>query len=557
MKRFALAIKLGSLSVFTGMTMGGCPGGDGLVASLRPPPVIIPFGSTQDTFVRSFEVDLSDYPETRSINWEFGDGSMQAGLPVSQGRIVSHTFSSNGTFQVIVHLFGPPDLAAGTGPEQIGVGSLPVDVTGPNELPIADFTVQEVFDDLGQTVSLARRFSALGSRDPDGTIELFEWDFGDGTTGEGIDVEHTYENSGRFVVRLTVTDDRGGEGTTTRTVLANSLPEAQFTFSIDATNALRVNFDGTGSSDADGPLTEFSWDFGDDSDEAFGAVISHTYAEPGDYTVVLTVTDEFGAMDSASQVVDVVGSEPFVRSVAPDVGIVGSNVVDAVLDGENFQSGATVLLRQGATPINGTSVEFVSPTTLRADFDLSAAPLGDYDVIVINPDNSSATRIAGFRVVTPDRVRLVTSMGDIVLDLVEDAPISTANFLEYVTDDFYNGTIFHRVIPDFVVQGGSELPDGSPQTPVRPPIQNEFSPTRSNIRGTVAYAKLPNNPNSATSGFFFNLDDNSENLDNQNGGFTVFANVIEGMDVVDAMAAVPLDGEQPVTDIVLIRAERE
>lgn len=557
MKRFALGIKLGGLSVLTGMTMGGCPDGDGLLGSLRPPPIIIPFGPTQDTFVRSFEVDLSGYPETRSINWEFGDGSMEVGLPVSQGRIVSHTFSSNGTFQVIVYLFGPPNLASGQGPEQIGVGTLPVGVSGPNQLPIADFTVQEVFDDLDQAVSLARRFSALGSRDPDGTIESFEWDFGDGTTGEGVDVEHTYENSGRFVVRLTVTDDRDGEGTTTRTVLVNSLPVAQFTFSIDASNALRVNFDGSASSDADGPLTELSWDFGDDSDPAFGAVVSHTYAEPDDYTVVLTVTDEFGAKASSSQVVDVVGSEPFVRSVTPDVGVVGSAVADAVLDGENFQSGATVQLRQGATTINGTSVEFVSITTLRADFNLSGAPLGDYDVVVTNPDNSTATLTAGFRVVTLDRVRLVTSMGDIVLDLVEDAPISTANFLQYVTDDFYDGTIFHRVIPDFVVQGGSQLPDGSPQEPQRPPIQNEFSPTRSNVRGTVAYAKLPNEPNSATAGFFVNLDDNSANLDTQNGGFTVFANVVVGMDVVDAMAAVPLDGEQPVTDILIIRAERE
>lgn len=87
---------------------------------------------------------------------------------------------------------------------------------------------------------------------------------------------------------------------------------------------------------------------------------------------------------------------------------------------------------------------------------------------------------------------------------------------------------------------------------------NEFSPTRSNVRATVAMAKVGGNPDSATSQFFVNLADNSANLDNQNGGFTVFATVVEGMDVVDTIAAVAVNGNDvPLEDVLLIRAERE
>lgn len=148
-------------------------------------------------------------------------------------------------------------------------------------------------------------------------------------------------------------------------------------------------------------------------------------------------------------------------------------------------------------------------------------------------------------------------MGDMVFELVSTAPITTANFLQYVEDKFYDGTIIHRVVPNFVIQGGGFLP-GMIQPPgIRGPIQNEFDPRRSNVRGTVAMAKLGSDPNSATSQWFVNLADNSSNLDTQNGGFTVFANVVEGMDVVDAIAAVPLNNDVPVTDVIVNTARRE
>lgn len=141
-------------------------------------------------------------------------------------------------------------------------------------------------------------------------------------------------------------------------------------------------------------------------------------------------------------------------------------------------------------------------------------------------------------------VRVITSLGDFSIELFDDVtPITVANFLNYVNSGRFNGTLIHRSVTDFVIQGGSfsfnatdnqldsVVTDGS--------IQNEFG--ISNTRGTVAMAKLGGDPNSATSGWFVNLSDNgggSANLDTQNGGFTVFGRVIDdGMTVVDNIAA--------------------
>ena len=178
-----------------------------------------------------------------------------------------------------------------------------------------------------------------------------------------------------------------------------------------------------------------------------------------------------------------------------------------------------------------------------------------------------------FTVLADPSVRLATSMGEVVIEiLLNDAPIASVNFLQYVDDGFYTGTIFHRVVadadPEFViVQGGGFLPGLVSRQGVRDPIVNEFGLDRSNVRATVAMAKLGGDPDSATSQFFFNVADNSENLDAQNGGFTVFARVTAGMDVVDAMAAVDTETRDnaegspmesvPVADITVTSATIE
>lgn len=138
-------------------------------------------------------------------------------------------------------------------------------------------------------------------------------------------------------------------------------------------------------------------------------------------------------------------------------------------------------------------------------------------------------------------VRVSTSVGDYSIELLDDtAPITVNNFLNYVNRNAYNGTYLHRVVADFVVQGGGyrfEPFVGPVDVPEDPPITNEFN--TSNTRGTVAMAKIEGDPNSATSQWFVNLIDNTS-LDTTNGGFTVFGNVLgEGMITVDAIAALP------------------
>jgi len=142
-------------------------------------------------------------------------------------------------------------------------------------------------------------------------------------------------------------------------------------------------------------------------------------------------------------------------------------------------------------------------------------------------------------------VTLQTSVGNLEISLFDSAaPHTVENFLGYVNRGAYNLSIIHRSVPGFIIQGGgytwNEATLSVAKVPADPAVVNEFSVDRSNVRGTIAMAKLGGNPNSATSEWFINLADNSGNLDNQNGGFTVFGQVINGMAVVDAIAALPI-----------------
>ena len=136
-------------------------------------------------------------------------------------------------------------------------------------------------------------------------------------------------------------------------------------------------------------------------------------------------------------------------------------------------------------------------------------------------------------------VIMQTPFGAVEIELFdEEAPETVANFLTYVNDGDYVNSFIHRSVPGFVVQGGGfTFVDGAyVSIPTDPPVINE--PGISNLRGTIAMAKLGGDPNSATSQWFFNLADNSANLDNTNGGFTVFGQVTgNGMDVIDQIAA--------------------
>lgn len=156
-------------------------------------------------------------------------------------------------------------------------------------------------------------------------------------------------------------------------------------------------------------------------------------------------------------------------------------------------------------------------------------------------------------------VEMRTDKGVMVISVDEKrAPLSAANFLQYVREGFFDGLIFHRVIPGFVIQGGGFTPDMQKRA-TRAPIQNEADNGRKNAKYTLSMART-NNPHSATSQFFINLADNAS-LDYSGGnpGYAVFGEVIKGREVVDAIAAVPTKNvgryrDVPATPIVIQKA---
>ncbi|NIW37582.1 MAG: peptidylprolyl isomerase A [Gemmatimonadetes bacterium] len=151
-------------------------------------------------------------------------------------------------------------------------------------------------------------------------------------------------------------------------------------------------------------------------------------------------------------------------------------------------------------------------------------------------------------------VTMKTSKGEIQIELYpEQAPISVENFLQYVDDGFYDGTVFHRVIPGFVIQGGGFTGDGQ-QKKTRPPIKNEAENGLKNDRGTLAMART-SVVDSATSQFFINLVDNDFlNHGTRDFGYAVFAKVVSGLDIVDTIGEV--ENNSPSGAVVIESARR-
>jgi len=165
-----------------------------------------------------------------------------------------------------------------------------------------------------------------------------------------------------------------------------------------------------------------------------------------------------------------------------------------------------------------------------------------------------------------NKVKLTTSYGEIIIELdSENAPITTENFLSYVDSGFYDDTIFHRVISNFMIQGGGHNEDMSSKDNKLQPIQNEANNGLRNDRGTIAMARTAN-PHSATSQFFINHVDNEflnfrTNQVDEGWGYAVFGKVTEGLEIVDQIAgvettSVPPYQDVPVEPIKILKAER-
>ena len=158
-------------------------------------------------------------------------------------------------------------------------------------------------------------------------------------------------------------------------------------------------------------------------------------------------------------------------------------------------------------------------------------------------------------------VRFETSHGGFTVEMFEqDAPLTVANFLRYVDEGFFDGTIFHRIVPGFVIQGGGLTSDFSSKK-THPPVRNEATNGVRNQRGTLSMART-DEIHSATSQFFVNLADN-DFLDHRPGqyGYAVFGRVTDGMDVIDRIAAVPTGrrrgySDAPMQDVLISSARR-
>jgi len=265
----------------------------------------------------SFDGSLSSDPEgpIAQYDWDFGDNT------TGTGSNPTHSYANNGEYTVILTVTdsdGETDDDSATATITIG-NQAPTANAGP---PAEGF--------LGDTVS----FDGSLSSDPEGPIAQYDWDFGDNTTGTGVNPSHTYGAAGEYTVLLTVTDSDNVKDTappTAATIDANPLePTADAGQPVEGTVNVAVDFIGSGSSDADGTIDVYSWDFGDGT-TATGpnSTVSHPYAAAGSYVVTLTVTDNDGLTDTdnTQAAIDQANSPPTSDAGGPYAGAMGESVL--------------------------------------------------------------------------------------------------------------------------------------------------------------------------------------------------------------------------------------
>lgn len=242
---------------------------------------------------------------------------------------------------------------------------------GPNESPTASFSFSPQDPAPGEAVD----FTASAS-DPDGQIDSYSWDFDDGDTGSGPNPTHAFETQGSYNVTLTVTDDRGGTATASRTVdVENVSPTVNFSFSPENPRAgTAVDFTAD-ASDPDGQIETYSWDFGD-GETANGPNPTHTFENQGSYDVTLTVTDNKGGTASANKTVDV--RQRYTRATVTEVEIQDMPFTNEEGQGWDSSTGPDVYYQ--ARDPNDDQLERSSTINNVGPADLPITPAGEFTV---------------------------------------------------------------------------------------------------------------------------------------------------------------------------------
>lgn len=239
-------------------------------------PLTITFDASKST---DSDGQIIDY------RWDFGDGGK------ATGKKVTYTYTKKGKYKAILSVLD----------NDFRVGTAQVEIVATMGEPFASFVASSTRGMVPLTVT----FDASESMDVDGTISSYGWSFGDGTTGTGKVTTKTYTQGGTYPVILTVTDNEGKSGTASMNVVAFQKPTAKFTATPTyGVLPLKVDFDASASTDVDGTIASYKWDFGDGTTDQ-GKTVSHTFSATGTFMVVLTVTDNDSYTGTASQFIEV------------------------------------------------------------------------------------------------------------------------------------------------------------------------------------------------------------------------------------------------------------
>lgn len=371
---------------------------------------------------------------------------------------------------------------------------------------------------------------------------------------------------GMYVLSLVVDDGTVKSAAVTVIVNAtatNDVPLANAGTDREGIVGTVVTLDGSGSSDSNHDMLFYRWSLaakpaGSIAELQSSAVVKPTFTPDvaGPYVFNLIVNDGTGGSAVASVTITAI-----VANIIPLANAGGAQSVVAgtlvTLDGSGSSDANhdPLTYRWEITSKPAGSLAALSSTTaVKPTF--TAYDAGTYVVqLVVNDGRvDSVAAIVNITANLPETVVVMeTTLGTIKIALHEAAaPLTTKNFLDYVNSGFYNNTIFHRVIPGFMVQGGGFTADLT-QKPTNAAIKNEAANGLKNLRGTVAMART-SDVDSATDQFFINVVDNSflDFVDTANYGYAVFGDVVEGMDVVDKIAAVATGSSGSMSDVPLV-----